>query len=66
MNASDANIDLVECDLGKEKVLGMIWNHDKDHIHFDAKLNFSRRVAKVHLEPDLILENLPQGIHNIP
>ena len=45
VNASDANIDLVECDLGKEKVLGMIWNHDKDHIHF-AKLNFSRRVQK--------------------
>ena len=58
-------VTLIEKDDGKEKVLGIIWNPVEDRIYYNAKLNFSKRVANLYIERDLLLERLPEGIPSV-
>ena len=46
----------------EEKVLGIMWNVNKDVLSFNIRLNFSVKVRKVHSKPDLNLQEIPANI----
>ena len=47
------------------KVLGIVWDSQQDILRYIAKVNFSQKKRKLHTEPNLVAENLENGIPKI-
>ena len=46
----------------RDKVLGVMWNPSSGTFSFNVKLNFSKKVRKIHTSQNLMLNDLPTAI----
>ena len=46
-------------------MLGIVWDSQQDILRYIAKVNFSQKKRKLHTEPNLVAENLENGIPKI-